>query len=150
MINLSEHFTLAELTFSQVAARMDIYNVPDDAQIDYLVQLCEKLLEPARIILGAPLHVDSGYRSSGVNAVIGGAKDSAHMDGRAADLIPLGGVPLRNAFDALRTSQLPYDQLIIECNAWIHIAIAPVGASPRRQALTASGHAGAWTYQLVA
>jgi zinc D-Ala-D-Ala carboxypeptidase len=148
MTQLSEHFTLEELTFSQVASRQGIDNTPSDAVVANLTRLANTLLEPAREIIEAPAHVDSGYRSSAVNAAVGGAADSAHMDGRAADTVFLG-VPLQECFDKLRASDLPFDQIIFECQAWIHMSVAPEGQEPRRQALTATGHPGAWHYQLV-
>lgn len=149
MTNLSTHFTLEELTFSQVALRTGLDNTPTPANIENLTRLCEQLLEPARTILGVPLHIDSGFRSDLVNSAIGGAMDSAHLDGRAADVIPIG-MPVLDAFHALRADSLPFDQIIFECATWIHLAIAPPGAIPRREALLASGHAGAWHYELVA
>lgn len=148
-MNLTPHFTLDELTFSEVALRQGIHNEPDSGQISRLIRLCRDLLEPARFFLHVPLHINSGFRSIDLNSAVGGTHTSAHMSGEAADFVPVG-LDLRTAFDILRLQpELPYDQLIIECNAWIHIALAPVGAKPRRQALTASGHAGAWAYQLV-
>lgn len=147
-INLSEHFTLAELTFSQRAARSGIDNTPDTEHIANLRHLCEDLLEPARAVLGVPLHIDSGYRSLLVNTAVGGDVASAHMDGRAADCIPIG-MDLQQAFDLLRRSALPYDRIIFECRAWIHIGMAHLGQQPRRIAETATGRPGVWQYQLV-
>ena len=149
-MNLSEHFTLEELTFSEVALRKGLDNVPPMTEASNLARLCHTLLEPARELLGAPLRIHSGYRSAVVNEAVGGAQNSAHMDGRAADFVPID-LPLLNAFQALRTSSLPYDQIIQECGAsgWIHIAIAVPGATPRREALTATGRPGNWRYERV-
>lgn len=147
-MNLSEHFTLEELSFSELALRRGIINTPGAIQTANLRLLCETLLEPARLMLGVPMHINSGYRSNAINLAIGGATNSAHMDGRAADFVPTD-LPLATAFDVLRTSALPFDQIITECNSWIHIAIAPDGTPPRREALTAMGHAGAWHYERV-
>jgi hypothetical protein len=141
--DLSPHFTLAELTFSQVAARKGIDNVPSTERIENLGQLCSVLLEPIRTLLGVPLHVDSGYRSVEVNAAVGGATKSAHVEGRAADIIPIG-MDLQEAFDLIRRSDLPFDQVIAECGpAWIHVAIAAI---PRRQVLSCWGSPGNWHY----
>ena len=95
------------------------------------------------------LHVDSGYRSVTINADVGGAADSAHLTGCAADVIPIG-MDLRAAFDAIKISGLPFDQLILECNAWLHLSVArsPL-IPPRRQPLLASGGPGKWTYSLA-
>jgi hypothetical protein len=146
---MSEHFTLEALTFSQTATRKGIDNTPPQQAIDSLNLLCSSLLEPARALLGCPFRVDSGFRCEALNEAVGGAKTSAHLDGRAADCIP-EGMNLQSAFLTLKNSDLPYDQIIFECQAWIHLAIARVGETPRRQALTATGGPGHWAYQAVA
>lgn len=148
-MQLSENFTLEEMTRSQTALRQGIDNTPTATQITRLTVLCETLLEPARKLLGVPLHIDSGFRCPALNTAVGGASTSAHLDGRAADIVPIG-LTLQEAFDTLRKSDLPYDQIITECNAWIHIAIAANGTRPRRQMLAAKGSAGNWKYETVA
>lgn len=148
-LNLSEHFTLQELLFSETALRRGINNTPSDAQKDNLSLVANYLLEPARLLLNCPLHVLSGYRSPSVNAAVGGSSESAHMDGRAADFKPIG-FPLAEAFDILRlSSALQYDQIIFECKAWIHVSIPAEGQPFRRQALIATGGPGDWKYQFV-
>lgn len=146
-MNLSPNFTLEELTRSQAALRLGIPNVPNAAQLDNLRRLCHSLLEPARQFAAVAFHVNSGFRCEQVNAAVGStAKHSAHLDGRAADIIPVGA-DLRITFDRLRQNPaLPIDQIILECNAWIHLAVAPEGMQPRREALLASGGPGAWSY----
>ena len=148
---LSAHFGLEEMTRSQVALRLGIPNVPGDDEVTALRSLCAVLLEPVRSLLAVPLHVDSGFRCEALNAYVHGAPDSAHLQGRAADCIPIG-MPLREAFDLIHGSALPFDQIIIECDAWLHLSIAAFGNTPRRQALAASvGSApGSWRYVAVA
>lgn len=142
---LSAHFSLEELTFSEAAQRHGCLNTPDAAQIEHLKMLCAQILEPARTILGCPLHINSGFRSWTVNTIVGGSPKSAHMDGRAADFVPIG-LPLRQAFDTLRAGLQGWDQLLIEVNAWLHISIPPAGDLPRLQAMIASGSPGHWVY----
>jgi len=146
---ISQHFSYAELTFSQTALRKGINNDPPPEALENLRRLCTLILEPLRAFMGYPLHVDSGYRSALLNAAVGGASSSAHLEGRAADVIPIG-LDLRTAFDIIRHSSLPFDQVIIECNAWIHVSVAPAGTDPRKEALLASGSAGNWHYEAVA
>lgn len=131
-MNLSPHFTLAEMTVSQEAARRGIDNTPPPAVIDALKKTAQGL-EAVRVRLGcAPIIVSSGYRSGALNAAIGGAKYSQHMTGQAADfLCPGFGSPVEVAA-ALRDSGIEYDQLILEFGRWVHISFAP---NPRRQAL---------------
>jgi zinc D-Ala-D-Ala carboxypeptidase len=145
MVDVTTHFTLEELEFSQLASRQGIDNIPDANEVMQLATLCRLVLEPARALLGVPLHVDSGFRSPAINNLVGGAPDSAHLDGRAADVIPIG-LELRAAFATLKASDIPFDQLIIECNEWLHLSIAKPGVEPRHQTLAATGKPGRWTY----
>ena len=152
MGQLSEHFTLEELVASSTAQERGIDNTPSQEIIDALTVLATTLLEPARALAGVPFHVDSGYRCEALNHAVGGADRPGHVSehefGRTADCIP-EGASLQEVFDKIRLSDLPYDQVIIECNAWIHLGMAAAGATPRREALTASGGPGAWHYERV-
>lgn len=134
MSQLSPHFTYDELVYSNTAVKFHIANEPGPAELENLARLCEVLLEPARDLVG-PLLVDSGYRCAELNKRVGGVPTSAHQEGRAADVVPTK-VSLAVAFDLIRTSDLPYDQVIHE-PTWIHIGIARPGTEPRRQALLA-------------
>ena len=148
-VQLSEHFTLGEMVFSELALRRGLDNTPSDVEIGHLVRVCRLLLEPARVILGCAFHINSGYRSLAVNSAVGGDPKSAHMDGRASDFLPIGRSLLEAFHDLRVAAYLPYDRLILECGAWLHIAIASEGQEPRRVAELASGAPGAWRYQQV-
>ena len=50
--------------------------------------LVENVLDPAREKLGSPIIVNSGYRCPKHNAAVGGASNSQHMRGEAADIRP--------------------------------------------------------------
>ena len=144
-MNLSDHFTLEEMTLSSTALRLGIDNTPSAEVIAQLTRLACDILEPARALLDCYMHTDSGYRSPALNAAVGGVPNSAHVWGGAADIIPVG-YDLRVAFDRLRASAIPFDQLIIEANAWLHHGMAPPGATPRREFLIATRISGGWTY----
>jgi hypothetical protein len=145
---MSEHFSLEELTRSELAARRGIDNTPTPEISANLAHLAVWLLEPTRELLSVPMHVNSGYRSFALNVAVGGSKTSAHMRGDACDFYPIG-MTLCDAFERIRHSSLPFDQVIIECNTWIHIGAAKIGEEPRRQALRAKGSPGKWEYELV-
>lgn len=150
MTPLSTHFSLEELTFSEKALRLGLDNAPPQAAIENLSRLCIMVLEPARAILGVPIHVNSGYRSQEVNQAVGStAPHSQHLDGCAADFVPIG-MPLRTAFTLLRTELKGWDQMILECNAWIHVSIPRLGLVARGEAKLASGVPGHWIYTSVA
>ncbi len=135
---LSTHFWLDEFERSQVAARLGI-----DTRIDpegpiaaNLRRLCAELLQPLRDALG-PVFVTSGYRPPALNRAIGGAERSAHLNGRAADIVVPGQAPADVARWAVEHLD-GYDQVILEFGRWVHLAIAPEGEAPRRQALTSA------------
>jgi hypothetical protein len=132
-MNLTTNFTLEELVASQEAARKGIDNTPPPEVIERLKVLCAGL-EQIRTLLRCPIHVSSGYRSPEVNAAVGGAVNSQHMRGEAADiLVPLYGRPADVCF-AIAGSDIAFDQLILEFNSWAHVSFVPYG--PRRSILT--------------
>ncbi|TDF85668.1 D-Ala-D-Ala carboxypeptidase family metallohydrolase [Pseudomonas sp. H9] len=131
-MNLSEHFTLAEMTVSESAARRDISNTPDANSLENLRRLCT-FLEQIRLLVGRPVLVSSGYRSVELNRVIGGSPHSAHMQGLAADINVPGLLPAALA-RRIADSALMFDQLILEYDSWVHIGLST--ASERRQVLT--------------
>lgn len=89
-----KHFTIEELTHSDTAIGHGIANNPSAVERENLRRLAERVLDPARERLGAPIYVNSGYRNCAVNRLVGGARRSYHLQGRAADLDTRSG---RNA-----------------------------------------------------
>ncbi len=124
-MQLSLHFSLEEMTVSEVAARKAIDNTPPAGVVDTLRKTAAGL-EVVRGILGHALHITSGYRCPQLNAAIGGAPNSAHCPGWAADFIcPKAGAPFWAARAiAAHVPALKFDQLILEYS-WVHIAFAP-------------------------
>lgn len=130
-MNLSEHFTLAELTRSETAARKGIDNTPDAETIANLTELA-LALEKVRSVLGRPIHITSGYRSPKVNAAIGSSPTSAHIKGYAADVVVPGMTP-KEVCQRIIESGIDYDQIIHEFGSWCHFSIDPRN---RKMALT--------------
>lgn len=141
-MNLSPHFTLDELTASQTAARRAIDNSAPPYVVENLRRLAQ-LLEQVRTKLGVPLIISSGYRSPALNAAVGGAKNSQHLVGEAADFIAPGfGSPISICSRLVDATEVEFDQLIQE-GTWVHISTS---ARPRRQVLTARFGPGGTTY----
>ena len=115
-----KHFTIEELTHSDTAIGHGIANNPG-VERENLRRLAERVLDPARERLGAPIYVNSGYRNCAVNRLVGGARRSYHLQGRAADLDTRSG---RNA-ELMRILQsLPHTELLWEQGGrWIHVAL---------------------------
>jgi uncharacterized protein YcbK (DUF882 family) len=134
-MQLSEHFTLEELTFSQTAARHDYDNTPNAEQIENLRQLCVHILEPLRAACNAPIRITSGYRSPKVNAAVGSKPSSQHLQGQAADF-HVDGMSIKEIIAKVQELNLPFDQLIDEFSGngggWVHVSYSP---RHRRQVL---------------
>ena len=133
---LSAHFSLEELTASEIAARADIDNTPSAEVVRNLARLAEGL-ELVRLALGSkPVHITSGYRSARLNQMVGGSKNSMHIQGLAADILcPAFGPPLE-VCRAIARSGIATDQIIHEFGQWCHVALPPPGRIARSELLT--------------
>lgn len=81
-----KYFTISELSHSETAEKTNIKNQPDAISVINLKTLVNKVLDPARKMLGEPIVVNSGYRSRKVNELVKGAVGSQHCIGCAADI----------------------------------------------------------------
>lgn len=140
-MNLTPHFSLAELTASDTAVARKIDNTPTPAITANLMRLAG-VLERVRDLAGAPIKVSSGYRAPALNKAIGGSATSAHVFGLAADISTSAMSPKVLA-SLIRDSKIPFDQLIYE-GTWVHIGLS--AGKPRRQVLTAKFGPGGTTY----
>lgn len=127
-------FTLREFTTSQTAVRRGIDNTPTEEHIKAMNDLCRHILDPLRSHLGRPVIITSGYRSPALNKAIGGAKNSQHALGQAADIV-VPGMSVDEVIQNIVDLGLPYDQMIHEFGSWVHISYGP---RQRRQALKAA------------
>jgi hypothetical protein len=85
---------------------------------------CLMLLEPARREVG-PIIINSGFRNSRVNALVGGVKNSQHLLGQAVDIRPKDPAQFLNLVSFLKSHELT-DQLLTG-NGWLHISWNPFG-----------------------
>lgn len=124
-MNLSENFTLEELTASYTARSRKINNTPDEMQIENLTRLCVEILQPIRNHWGNPLSVTSGFRSPELNRVVGGSVTSQHLKGEAADIISSDNRKLWKLItEMIKKGEIRVGQLIDEKNlSWIHISL---------------------------
>lgn len=132
MTQLTEHFTLEELTATD---HRQFDNTPNETERANLVRLAS-LLELVKVALGGkPVMVNSAFRSKQVNDAVGSKDTSQHRIGCAAD-IRVPGVTPDQVVKAVIAAKLPFDQLIREFDRWTHISIPndPKG-KPRGQTL---------------
>jgi hypothetical protein len=88
------------------------------------------LLEALRTLWGGPLLVVSGYRTPTYNLRIGGARNSQHVLGRAADIRPIA-VARVPELAALIRAQLPHHPALAALGGWgiyaqwVHVDVRP-------------------------
>jgi len=141
-MKLTAHFDLSEFTRSESAKREGLDNTPPPEHLENIKILCEKVLEPIRLRYGS-INISSGYRGKILNHFIGGAVNSDHCVGRAADIDmdDVGtGVTNTDIFNYIKDN-LDYDQLIWEFGNkvkpdWVHVGYR-LGAN-RKQTLRAT------------
>jgi hypothetical protein len=147
-MRLSPHFTLAEFTRSEAAARRGIDMAPPPHVVRNLQRLANEVLEPIRDAVGVPLIITSGYRPPALNALVGGAPASDHMAGMAADFVALGLGLEQLAFAVRRTAtSLPIAKAILEFSQWMHVSLDPSGRVPARRFLIAAREGGKTVYK---
>lgn len=133
------HFTLKEL----ISTSTGLPNEPNLEQIKNLTALVDNILDPARIKLGKPIKVSSGFRSKSVNKKVGGSSTSQHLKGQAADLKCYDNKTLFNIIKELGN----YDQLINEFDySWVHVSFRADGKN-RKQILKAYKKNGRTVYE---
>lgn len=131
-MNLTEHFTLEELTHTD---HRQFDNEPNEAELENIKRLAAFLEEVKTALGGRPIMVNSAFRSKQVNDAVGSKDTSQHRIGCAAD-IRVPGVTPDEVVKTIIAAGLPYDQVIREFDRWTHISIpnTPTTA-PRKQAL---------------
>ena len=123
-IQLSENFTLFEFLDSSSASRLKLHQYQEqitEKDVLNLKRLCENILQPLRDYSKEPISISSGYRSPQLNRAIGGAKQSDHMTGKAADIQTKN---LDFAFGWIKNN-CKFKQLILEQSGykrWIHVS----------------------------
>ena len=124
-MQLSNHFSLDEATYSETAVRLGINNQPSAAQLTNMQIAAEGMEKVREILDGKGIRVNSWLRLPEVNVAVGGSKVSSHMDGWAIDFVcPSFGTPL-DVCKAIEASGLKFDQMIHEFARWTHISFAP-------------------------
>ena len=119
----SEYFTLGELTKSETAARHKIDNTPSASIVANLQYGVDMVLDPLRRLYGQPIKINSGYRSSQLNKLVGGVPNSWHQLGNAADIHISSAEEAKILFNNLQ--KLPsVDTVLFEHSKtaqWLHV-----------------------------
>ena len=118
-IRLSSHFTLGEF----IHLRKYADNVPTIQAVVNMTYGCHMLLEPARKVVG-PIIINSGFRCSRVNALVGGVNNSQHLLGQAADIRPRDLAKFQQLIDFLQHH--PQTDQLLTGSGWLHISWSPL------------------------
>ena len=91
MKRISKHISYKEAVGSNYAKQKGIKNKPNEEQVENMKLLAEKVFEPLREWVDAPIKVNSMFRSLELNTALKGSKTSSHMKGEAMDITSMGG-----------------------------------------------------------
>ena len=151
-MELSNNFTLHEVSKSQTATRKGIDNEPGTVEIENLIHLAKTILQPVREHFGKPVMISSGYRSPALCEAIGSSAKSQHAKGEAADF-EINGIDNKE-LAAWIADHCSFDQLILEFydgvdpnSGWIHCSSTK--EKSRKQILTAERIAGRVNYSPI-
>lgn len=125
-MKLSANFSLSEFTYSATAIERKISNAPPADVIERLRYTAEGLEKIRDLLGGKPIRITSAYRCDELNRAVGGAKNSQHVKGEAADFTcPAFGTP-KQILTAIapKVRELGIDQIICE-GTWVHVSFKP-------------------------
>lgn len=137
-MNLTQHFTLEELSHSDYADAHGINNAPGQLAQQNLIMLCVLILEPLRTAIGQPIKINSAYRNKAVNLGVGGVPTSHHLLGLAADIHFDNESQLNAMIKALHNNK-HLDLALIErskSSKWLHVQLPLTNHPPRHKIST--------------
>lgn len=151
---VTKNFYFDELVYSPTAIAKKLNNEPNIEQSENLKNLTRKILQPIRDHYKKPVKLNSAFRSPAVNVAVGGAKDSQHCKGEAAD-VEIEGIPNKELAQWI-INNLEYDQVILEFynpmegvnSGWVHVSLRKNGPN-RKNKLVAYKDGKSTRYELV-
>ena len=128
------YFTIPELTHSLSAQVHSIANVPTAEAEKNLVTLITRVLDPIRERWQSPVYINSGYRCAELNKKVGGAANSYHLRGMAADITAKSVFYNTALYSEIRIMHakglIPLTECYLERQGlYIHVAYDPAAPS---------------------
>jgi len=145
MKRISKHISYKEAVGSNYAKQKGIKNKPNEQQVENMKLLAEKVFEPLREWVDAPIKVNSMFRSLELNTALKASKTSSHMKGEAMDITSMGGKSNLEMFHWIKDN-LCFDQLIWEFGKepkWLHVSFSK---NNRQQVLVTKKRGVYYTY----
>jgi hypothetical protein len=121
-MKISEHISFDEATFSQMALRLGINNIPSETELASMRLVADMCFEPLREWYGKPIKINSFFRNQELNTAVKGSTTSQHCKGEAIDMSAGSKEENKKIFDWCKAN-LIFDQLINEYDySWVHIS----------------------------
>jgi len=122
-MKLTNDFTLEDFTRSDTATRKAISEQfkPSQIIIENVKELAVNVIQPLQDYLKKEIIITSGYRCNRLNRMIGGAVNSQHLQGEAADII-VKSLTTEQLIHSIKSSGLVFDQMIEEFGRWVHVS----------------------------
>ena len=140
MGDIRRNFSFSEFVRSDKAAENGLANaIPSSVVADAIRALVETVLQPLRDYLGTTVIINSGYRCEALNKLLGGARNSQHRKGEAADIRSPFFTTYQLA-SIIKLLGLPFDQLILY-PTFVHVSHKLKGEQ-RNQVLYDSSYKG--------
>ena len=127
MKNISKNVTYKEGVYSITADRLGLENKPTEEHLANMKELAEKVFQPLRLWVNAPIKINSFYRSPELNKAIGGSSKSQHCKGQAIDIDDTYGHATNADMFMYIRENLDFDQMIWEFGDdknpnWVHVS----------------------------
>ena len=117
---LSTHLTYGMCVLTQHRDKIQENFEKGKQFLDNMKIWANTIYEPIIDLLGVVPLIDSMFRCYSLNTVVGGSQTSQHMSAEAGDT-KYGMLSLREVYNKLAWSKIPFSQIIIEFESWIHI-----------------------------
>lgn len=140
---MTEHFTFNELTNTTHSELLESNRKIAEGYMKQLKYVAGTL-EEIRAVLGVPLRVTSGFRSSQLNRLVGGSPTSGHTKGLCADVIPIGVdvIEAQKKIIANKDNCPSLKKCILEMvkgSEWLHVEAKTEKAQPQQFFVTTNG-----------
>tara|TARA_B100000674_G_C37841992_1_gene915765 strand:+ start:499 stop:960 length:462 start_codon:yes stop_codon:yes gene_type:complete len=127
MQKISKNISYKEGVYSITADRLGLENKPNEEQLANMKTIAEKVFQPLREWVGAPIKINSFFRSPELNKAIGGSTKSQHCKGQAIDIDDTFGHATNAEMYNWVKENIEFDQMIWEFGTdknpnWVHIS----------------------------
>ena len=114
MQKISKNISYKEGVYSITADRLGLENKPTEEHLANMKEVAEKVFQPLRTWVNAPIKINSFYRSPELNKAIGGSSKSQHCKGQAMDIDDTYGHATNADMFMYIRENLDFDQMIWE------------------------------------